>query len=631
MYPSPKCGYAFKLLKQFIMNLTPLLSEITMLKKRIGVIMYQTSKTKGQELVAQRMVREFNKLGHEAYLITSIYHDGTEAVSATNVRKTGGYTLAEDTELAIPIIRVDSYIARWPPRRIVFRDFISTLERIVDKFRLDVLITHSTLWNGPEEAARFIQWRREMKNIGGYQDPLVFCHMSHFQEPSPKRYSLAERSFRIAWNRLTLPQIFSAANLIIVVTPSEKEAKVKMGAKPEKCFLFPGGVDDELFQRYANVDTRDFIKRFEVEENVKMVSYLGTLEERKNPLAILRVAEKLRDRKDIHFILAGRGDSSYAEKIVETAKNLPNVTYLGEVNEQEKVLLMKASYLNILLSRSEALGLTQLEFMYMGVPIITSGIGGQAWLVQNGVEGIHADGPDDTEGAATAINKLVDNPTLWNGLSTNAKGRAMNLTVSKLTAELDEAITKELIKERGLTEIPSEVRVTLAEPENVLNSWSSGSWKVVATRRRLFVRRGLISRKVVEIPYANIAAIEHMRRYAWKTLLAGATISLLLFIEPFLRPVFSRTFIERLEQAFSFLNPTASLQSPILATFLDVLPVIPFLVALVAFAIQARTGFVLKGPGIGSLHLPREFREAIAFIRNVQNGQLKKRGTKRMK
>lgn len=45
---------------------------VAMLRKRIGVIMYQTSKSKGQELVAQRMVREFIKMGHEAYLITSI-------------------------------------------------------------------------------------------------------------------------------------------------------------------------------------------------------------------------------------------------------------------------------------------------------------------------------------------------------------------------------------------------------------------------------------------------------------------------------------------------------------------------------------------------------------------------------
>jgi glycosyltransferase involved in cell wall biosynthesis len=596
-----------------------------MLIKRIGVIMYQTSKSKGQELVAQRMVREFIKLGHKAYLITSIYHDGVEVVSQKNLRKIGGYVYTEDKELGIPIIRVDSYVGRWPPRRIFFRDFISTLEKIVDKFQLDVLITHSTLWNGPEEVAKFIEWRRSMKNIGGYQDPLVFCHMSHFQEPSPKRYSLIERSFRTAWNKLTLPQIFSTANLILVVTNLEKEAKVKMGAKAEKCFLFPGGVDDELLLRYLNVDVKSFFKQLKIKESTKIVSYLGSLEERKNPLAVLKVAEKLQERKDIHFIIAGRDDSPYAKRVINTANSLPNVTYLGEVSEQEKVVLIKASHLNILLSQLEALGLAQIEFMYLGVPIITSAVGGQAWLIRNEVEGIYVDGPDDIEGAASAISRLVDNSTLWNTLSSNAKERATSLTMSKLTAELDEAITEELIKERGLTKIPSEVRVTLDEPESVLKSWSSGSWGVIATGRRLFIRRGIISRKVTEIPYANISSIEYLRRYAWKTLAMGLVISLLLFIEPFLRPIFSRAFISRLEELARYLFPEAFLQSPFLEAFLDILPIIPFLIALVAFAIQARTGFALRGPGIPPLYLPRRFQEVITFIRSVQNGQLLKR------
>ena len=85
-----------------------------MLKKRIGVVMYQTSKSKGQELVAQRMVLEFNKIGHEAYLITSIYHDGNEVISPKGLQRTGGYTVIEDSDLHIPVIRVDSYVARWP-------------------------------------------------------------------------------------------------------------------------------------------------------------------------------------------------------------------------------------------------------------------------------------------------------------------------------------------------------------------------------------------------------------------------------------------------------------------------------------------------------------------------------------
>src|SRR3972149_7557283 len=105
--------------------------------------MYQTSMSKGQELVAQRMVRAFRKIGHDAYLITSLYHDGNEVIPAESLPNDKNYVYSEDNELGIPVIRVDSFISRWPPRRIAFRDFIHALETIVNDFGLNVLITHS--------------------------------------------------------------------------------------------------------------------------------------------------------------------------------------------------------------------------------------------------------------------------------------------------------------------------------------------------------------------------------------------------------------------------------------------------------------------------------------------------------
>ena len=164
-------------------------------------------------------------MNQAAYLITSTYHDGVEITSRQGLLKNKGYYCVEDEVLHIPVIRVDSSLAKWPPRRIVFKDFISTLNQIVDDFKLNVLITHSTLWNGPEETAKFVAWRRDMRQSGGYRVPIVFCHMSHFQEPSAQRYSLSELTFRTAWNKISLSKILEAANLVLVVTPYEKQAR----------------------------------------------------------------------------------------------------------------------------------------------------------------------------------------------------------------------------------------------------------------------------------------------------------------------------------------------------------------------------------------------------------------------
>jgi len=588
------------------------------LKKRIGVLMYQTSISKGQELVAQRMVRDFIAVGHKAYLITSVYHDDVEVIPPKSLRETKGYVFVEDPELGIPIIRVDSYIAKWPRRRISFRDFIHILEKIVDEFELNVLITHSTLWNGPEEVAKFIAWRRYMKDMGGYEDPIVFCHMSHFQEPTSKRYSPVERTFRMAWNRFSLSQILKMANLVLVVTPMEKDFMVKMGADSKKCFLFPSGTNEELFLRFAAADIKDFLKRHQISEDVKLVSYLGTLEERKNPMGVLKVAELLKDRPDIHFIIAGRGVPHYSNKVREKANRLPNVTYLGEIDDKEKILLIKSSYINILLSQLEALGLAQLEFMYSGVPIVTSGVGGQSWLVRNGQEGIHTEGPDDIAGAAKAITDLVDYQEMWNRLSVSAREKARSLTSSKIITELDKAITKEVIKESGLRQIPPEVRRTLVESEHVLKTWSAGSWGAVATDRRLFVKRGRFSRKVAEIPYTSIAYIEHTRRYPWKILFVGLLPLLILSLEPLWRVILKSTFISAIEELLNSITTQFSSPQIIMIVF----ALVPLLVSLGAFALQARTGFNLYGFGARPVYLPHRFSEVVTYIRKVQDKQL---------
>jgi glycosyltransferase involved in cell wall biosynthesis len=583
--------------------------------KRIGVIMYQTSNSKGQELVAQRMVRNFNRLGQKAFLITSVFHDNQEVIPAKSLRQSKGYIFCEDEVLKVPVIRVDSYVATWPPRRIVLRDFIHILESIVDEYKLNVLITHSTLWNAPEEVAKFIIWRRDMRNLGGYRDPIAFCHMSHFQEPSPQRYSLVELAYRTAWNKFSLSKVIETANLVLVVTPFEKQAKVKMGAKPDKCFLFPGGVDDEVFLRYAADDAGEFLKRHDINPKTRIISYLGTIEERKNPLSVLKVAESLKNRSDIHFILAGKGGSAYAKEVQKIADNLPNVSYLGEIDDHEKIQLIKVSYLNILMSRLEALGIAQLEFMYHGVPVITSATGGQSWIIQNGIEGLHVKGPEDIKGAATAIKRLIKDEGSYRKMSLNSREKAGKFITSRLVAELDVAVEKELVKENGLTEVPKEVQATISKQEYVLKSWRTGMSGIVATNKRIFVRQGYISRKVTDVRYEDITAIEHARRYPWRTVLIGAIISLLFLLAPFFQSVFSRAFRAQIGEIIQ--NISAVLPSYFTSeAFTNVLlPMLPLIISLIVFLFRARSGFSLKGAGI-NLYLSGRFKDAVRFIRD---------------
>jgi hypothetical protein len=74
-----------------------------------------------------------------------------------------------------------------------------------------------------------------------------------------------------------------------------------------------------------------------------------------------------------------------------------------------------------------------------------------------------------------------------------------------------------------------------------------------------------------------------------------------------------------INQLLNFLTASRLVQSSFLEIFLVVIPLIPLLLAVIAFAVGARTGFMLRGPGKETIYLPGQFREVITFIRNMQD------------
>lgn len=408
----------------------------------IGVIMYETSTTKGQEVVAQNMVRDFLDIGHNAYLITSPYHDYKKVVSKRTLGPRG-YHYEEEEKLKLPVIRVDGDLVTWPPRRIMLHDFVHALRLIVEEYGLNVLITHSTLWNGPEEVVKYMEWRHILKASNPSLESIIYCHMSHFQPPLRRAYSQAEATYRDTWNRLILPQIFRVAHLILVLSPLEKEEMLRLRARAEQCYLFPPGLDEKLFEIYKDAAPESFRQKYLIPPEVPLVSYLGSIEKRKNPLAVIKLAKRVREA---YFFIGGFTGLTHAElgrKIKAEASQLENVRVNTRgLTDEEKVQLIKTSYLNILLSKMEGWGIVQAEFMYGGVPVITSAAYGQKFLVRDKVDGFHVKGPNDIEGAAERIKYLIENPDKREEMSGNARERAEGFVRQKLVQGLMEQLNR---------------------------------------------------------------------------------------------------------------------------------------------------------------------------------------------
>ncbi len=420
----------------------------------IAVVMYQTSNSKGQELIAQRMVKWFKRHGIKAWLVTSVYHDGKRVV---NLGKDKYMLLPKDPYSKVPTVRVAGYRCKWPPRRVMIQGLTEVMNALYNELGIQAIVTHSTIWNGPEEVAKWVMWRKLYAVASGADILPVYAHMSHYQPPDPLRYSDFERTYRISWNTLALPQVFEAADMILCVTPIEAEEMVYMGAPPTKIHIYPGGLDDDVADLIDRAKPDLVIEKYGLPRDKYLVTYLGTVEKRKNPLAVVRVAAKLKNRDDLAFVIAGKPSSQY-EEVVREGRKLDNLYVLGELSEEEKASLIKASHINIIMSRMEALGLTQIEFMYAGVPVVTSAVYGQRWVVRNFIEGLHVGGPDDIEGAAKAIEMLLNDEDLYISLSENARARAKSFLTSKLTKSLIERMkaiyeTHNKVKELGVAHV----------------------------------------------------------------------------------------------------------------------------------------------------------------------------------
>lgn len=578
---------------------------------RIGVVMYQTSLTKGQELVAQRMVREFRRQGHDAYLITSIFQDSEQVVSPDEVKKRGGYIHVFERDLGIPVIRVSSDNTTWPPRRISFTDFVGVLTNVVDDLKLNVLITHSTLWNGPEEVVKFVAWRRKMAQGGAPRSPLIFCHMSHFQEPNDERYAIVERSYREAWNNVILPQVLAEADLVLVTTPHEANLMKELGAKDDRIFLFPGGIDDEDIASLGREET--FRAKRGLPADAKLVSFLGTVEERKNPLELLEVAKLLESKKDVRIVIAGRAEGEYAEGLRGAASKLPNVSVLGSISDEEKAALIRTSMANITMSRSEALGIAQLEFMSAGVPVITSGVGGQSWIVGNGANGIVLSGPDDAKGAAEAITRLADRPQLRRKLGRTAAKTASPYSLTRLVGALSTRLEQEVA--RSADDLPS-LNSVLGD-ERIIEAWAHKGRKVAATSRRLIVRSAKSGNRVTSILYDDISRIEKHAEAPWAALGLGAAATGLLVAQRMLGYGLLRPLTPLLSSALLTIGFPGAL-----GTLTTVLPFVPAVVAAAAFLSSVRNGYVVHYGPSRKLFLPSKFVKALRLADKLTPNEL---------
>lgn len=179
------------------------------------------------------------------------------------------------------------------------------------------------------------------------------------------------------------------------------------------------------------------LKRDEKGSDTLELSYFGVITDRKGIFEVLEAIALCKQRLDtkLRFRIGGNGEVRRMYKTIEQLGLQDTVVYEGWLGEKEKTALLESSDIFIHPSHFESFGISILEAIGYGVPVITTATGGITDLVTDGFNGIMVE-PGNVNQIADAITRLANNPEERKRLSINALAHSENFHHDRIAQNL---------------------------------------------------------------------------------------------------------------------------------------------------------------------------------------------------
>lgn len=128
---------------------------------------------------------------------------------------------------------------------------------------------------------------------------------------------------------------------------------------------------------------------------------------------LIRAVASLRDRGErVRLVLVGDGPMRpQLERLAQTLAVAQQVEFLGYQARSAVARLLQDCTLFVLPSRAESFGLTVVEALACGKPVIATAVGGIPEIIEDDTHGILVE-PDDVGGLAAAIQRMLADPGL---------------------------------------------------------------------------------------------------------------------------------------------------------------------------------------------------------------------------
>jgi N-acetyl-alpha-D-glucosaminyl L-malate synthase BshA len=356
---------------------------------KIGIVLYPTFG--GSGIVATELGKALSKKGHEIHFITY-----SEPVRLGELRKNIFYHEVRTSDY--PLFKFTPYE----------QVLTSKLVDVVKFEKLDILHVHYAI---PHASAAYMA--QQILKDQGIEIPFVT--------------TLHGTDITLVGKDPSFEPVINFS-----INKSNRVTAVSENLKKETFELFDIKNNIEVIPNFIclkeyKLDNNEYYKKRYAPNNEKIICHVSNFRKVKRIEDVIIAFEGITKEIDAKLLLVGDGpERARLEQISRNSKSSKNIFFLGSLKSTKEVL--NISDLFMLPSSKESFGLSALEAMACGVPVIASESGGIPEVVLHGKSGLLNSVRDTYQMTKNAL-KLLSNESLLKSFKSNAYNQAMKFDI----------------------------------------------------------------------------------------------------------------------------------------------------------------------------------------------------------
>ena len=348
-------------------------------------------------------------------------------------------------------------------RHYVFRDklfdtlpeFLGNVLTFKTENKLDYNIIHGNYYLEGWVAA-------QLKNALRVPMVQTFHSLGHVRNNALIRLGQEPDDSELFKNRIrSEKEVMQASDFIIATNPREKEDILNYYDFnfENKTTIIPCGVNLKRFRKVSMDTARNTINGFSKE--TKIIMYIGRLDQRKGIETLLRSFPLVLNNFPSHkenfkvIIIGGKlgkkadpDDKREMRRLEGIAKEMgieQQTNFWGRRNQERLRYYYSSADVCVIPSYYEPFGLTALEAMRCGTPVVASNVGGLTFTVQDNKTGLSFPAKDEKQ-LAEKITSLLKNQKLRERVCENAYVFASEFGWKKIVSDISKLYQQLLIK-----------------------------------------------------------------------------------------------------------------------------------------------------------------------------------------